>query len=108
MKTLKEDRKLRGYGPGSPQASWQKKSGPAKRGHAHEPDDGDLNAVLPHAHSPGFHNYDCNNQHSVVESYSLQEPDIGPVSHGNGTTETTAYGVLIKLKQDGIIPVFRC
>jgi hypothetical protein len=43
-----------------------------------------------------------------VESYSLLEPDACANSGRDGEVETTVYGEIIQIKQDRMIPVFRC
>jgi hypothetical protein len=56
----------------------------------------------------GFTVYDCSNQSNVVESYSLLEPDACANMGRDGDVETTVYGEIIQIKQDRMIPVFRC
>jgi hypothetical protein len=52
--------------------------------------------------------YDCSNLSNVVESYSLLEPDACANMGRDGEVETTVYGEIIQIKQDRMIPVFRC
>ncbi len=55
-----------------------------------------------------FTTYDCSNRSNVVESYSLLEPDACANMGRDGEVETTVYGEIIQIKQDRMIPVFRC
>jgi hypothetical protein len=55
----------------------------------------------------GFTAYDCSNRSNVVESYSLLEPDTCANMGRDGEVETT-YGEIVQIKQDQMIPVFRC
>jgi hypothetical protein len=55
-----------------------------------------------------FTAYDCSNWSNVVESYSLLEPDACTNMGRDGEVETTVYGVIVQIKQDRTIPVFRC
>ncbi len=55
-----------------------------------------------------FTAYDCSNQSNVVESYSLLEPDACASMGRDGEVETTVYGEIVQIKQDRMIPVFRC
>ncbi len=52
-----------------------------------------------------FTAYDCSNRSNVVEAYSLLEPDT---CAKEGKVETTVYGEIVQIKQDRMIPVFRC
>jgi hypothetical protein len=56
----------------------------------------------------GFTAYDCSNRSNVVESYSLLEPDACANMGNDGEVETTVYGEILQIKQDRMIPVFRC
>ncbi len=56
----------------------------------------------------GFTAYDCSNRSSVVEAYSLLEPDACANMGKEGEVETTVYGEIVQIKQDRMIPVFRC
>jgi hypothetical protein len=56
----------------------------------------------------GFTAYDCSNRSNVVESYSLLEPDACANMGRDGEVETTVYGEIVQIKQDRMIPVFRC
>jgi hypothetical protein len=56
----------------------------------------------------GFTAYDCSNRSNVVESYSLLEPDACATMGKDGEVETTVYGEIVQIKQDRMIPVFRC
>ncbi len=56
----------------------------------------------------GFTAYDCSNRSNVVEAYSLLEPDACANMGKEGKVETTVYGEIVQIKQDRIIPVFRC
>ncbi len=55
-----------------------------------------------------FTAYDCSNRSNVVESYSLLEPDACANMGRDGEVETTVYGEIVQIKQDRMIPVFRC
>jgi hypothetical protein len=55
-----------------------------------------------------FTAYDCSNRSNVVESYSLLEPDACAVSDKTGEVEMAANGEIVQMKQDRIIPIFRC
>jgi hypothetical protein len=56
----------------------------------------------------GFTAYDCSNWSNVVESYSLLEPDACANMGKDGEVETTVYSEIVQIKQDRMIPVFRC
>jgi hypothetical protein len=56
----------------------------------------------------GFTAYDCSNWSKVVEAYSLLEPDACANMGKEGEVETTVYGEIVQIKQDRMIPVFRC
>jgi hypothetical protein len=56
----------------------------------------------------GFTAYDCFNRTNVVEDYSLLEPDACANMGKDGEVETTMYGEIVQIKQDRMIPVFRC
>jgi hypothetical protein len=56
----------------------------------------------------GFTAYDCSNQSNIVEAYSLLEPDTCANMGKEGEVETTVYGEIVQIKQDRMIPVFRC
>jgi hypothetical protein len=56
----------------------------------------------------GFTAYDCSNRSNIVESYSLLEPDACANMGKEGEVETTVYGEIVQIKQDRMIPVFRC
>jgi hypothetical protein len=55
-----------------------------------------------------FTAYDCSNRSNVVESYSLLEPDACASTGKDGEVKTTVYGEIVQIKQDRMIPVFRC
>jgi hypothetical protein len=55
-----------------------------------------------------FTAYDCSNRTNVVEAYSLLEPDACANMGKYGEVETTVYGEIVQIKQDRMIPVFRC
>jgi hypothetical protein len=55
-----------------------------------------------------FTAYDCSNRSNMIESYSLLEPDACAASDKAGEFETTVYGEIMQIKQDRMIPVFRC
>ncbi len=55
-----------------------------------------------------FTAYDCSNRSNVVESYSLLELDACANMGRDGEVETTVYGEIVQIKQDRMIPVFRC
>jgi hypothetical protein len=55
-----------------------------------------------------FTTYDCLNRSNIIESYSLLEPDACAASDNAGEVETAVYGEIVQIKQDSMIPVFRC
>ncbi len=55
-----------------------------------------------------FTAYDCSNSTNVVEAYSLLEPDTCANMGKDGEVETSVYGKVAQVKQDRMIPVFRC
>jgi hypothetical protein len=55
-----------------------------------------------------FTAYDCTNRSKVVEAYSLLEPDACAKLGRDGEVETTIFGEIVQIKQDRMIPVFRC
>jgi hypothetical protein len=65
-------------------------------------------ACLMRSPVAAFTAYDCSNRSNVVESYSLLEPDACANMGRDGEVETTVYGEIIQIKQDRMIPVFRC
>jgi hypothetical protein len=52
--------------------------------------------------------YDCSNSTSLVEAYSLLEPDTCANMGKDGEVKTSVYGEVAQVKQDRMIPVFRC
>ncbi len=52
--------------------------------------------------------YDCSNSTNLVEAYSLLEPDTCANMGKDGEVETSVYGEVVQVKQDRMIPVFRC
>jgi hypothetical protein len=56
----------------------------------------------------GFTTYDCSNRSNVVEDYSLLEPDACANMGKEGEVETMVYEEIVQIKQDRMIPVFRC
>jgi hypothetical protein len=56
----------------------------------------------------GFTAYDCSNRRNVIESNSLLEPDACANMGRDGEVETTVYGEIVQIKQDRMIPGFRC
>jgi hypothetical protein len=56
----------------------------------------------------GFTAYDRSNRTNVVESYSLLEPDTCANMGKDGEVETSVYSEVTQVKQDRMIPVFRC
>jgi RNA recognition motif-containing protein len=52
--------------------------------------------------------YDCLNKSNVIESYSPQEPNACASSDKASEVEITVYGEIVQIKQDRMIPVFRC
>jgi hypothetical protein len=56
----------------------------------------------------GFTAYDCSNRSNFVEAYSLLEADACANMDKEGDVETTVYGEIVQIKQDRMIPVFRC
>jgi hypothetical protein len=65
-------------------------------------------ACLVRSPVAAFTAYDCSNWSNVVESYSLLEPDACANMGRDGEVETTVYGEIVQIKQDRMIPVFRC
>jgi hypothetical protein len=65
-------------------------------------------ACLMRSPVAAFTAYDCSNRSNVVESYSLLEPDACANMGRDGEVETTVYGEIVQIKQDRMIPVFRC
>ncbi len=58
--------------------------------------------------SEGFTAYDCSNRSNIVEAYLLLEPDACANMGKEGEVETTVYGEIVQIKQDRMIPIFRC
>jgi hypothetical protein len=56
----------------------------------------------------GFTAYDCSNWSNIVEAYSLLEPNVCANMGKEGEVETTVYGEIVQIKQDRMIPIFRC
>jgi hypothetical protein len=52
--------------------------------------------------------YDCSNSTNLVEAYSLLEPDACANMAKDGEVETYVYSEVAQVKQDRMIPVFRC
>jgi hypothetical protein len=69
-----------------------------------------LTVVACLAGSPveAFTAYDCTKRSNVVEAYSLLEPDACANMGRDGEVKTTVYGEIVQIKQDRMIPVFRC
>jgi hypothetical protein len=65
-------------------------------------------ACLVRNPAEAFTAYDCTNRSNVVEAYSLLEPDACANMGRDGEVETTVYGEIIQIKQDRMIPAFRC
>jgi hypothetical protein len=65
-------------------------------------------ACLAGGPAAAFTAYDCSDQSNIVESYSLLEPYACANSGKDGEVETTVYGEIVQIKQDRMIPVFRC
>jgi hypothetical protein len=65
-------------------------------------------ACLMRSTVAAFTAYDCSNRSNVVESYSLLEPDACANMGRDGEVETTVYGEIVQIRQDRMIPVFRC
>jgi hypothetical protein len=65
-------------------------------------------ACLVRTPMAAFTAYDCPNRSNVVESYSLLEPDACANMGRDGEVETTVYGEIVQIKQDRMIPMFRC
>ncbi len=55
-----------------------------------------------------FTAHDCSNRSNIIESYLLLEPDARANTGKEGEVETTVYGEIVQIKQDRMIPVFRC
>jgi hypothetical protein len=55
-----------------------------------------------------FTAFDYSNNTNVVESYSLLEPDTCANMGKDREVETSVYGEVAQVKQDRMIPVFRC
>jgi hypothetical protein len=56
----------------------------------------------------GFTAYDCSNRSNIVESYLLLEPDMCASMGKGGEVETAVYWEIVQIKQDRMIPIFRC
>ncbi len=67
-----------------------------------------LLACLTGSLAGAFIAYDCSNNTNVVESYSLLEPDACANMGKDGEVETSVYEEVAQVKQDRMIPVFRC
>jgi hypothetical protein len=65
-------------------------------------------ACLMRSPMAAFTAYDCSNRSNMVESYSLLEPDACANMGRDREVETTVYGEIVQIKQDRMIPVFRC
>jgi hypothetical protein len=65
-------------------------------------------ACLTVSPAGAFTAYDCTNRSNVVEAYSLLEPDACASSGRDGEVETTVFREIVQIKQDRMIPVFRC
>jgi hypothetical protein len=52
--------------------------------------------------------YDCSNNTNLVESYSLLEPDACANMGKDREVENSVYSEVAQVKQDRMIPVFRC
>jgi hypothetical protein len=65
-------------------------------------------ACLAWSPAEAFTAYDCTNRSNVVEAYSLLEPDACANMGRDGEVETTVFGEIVQIKQDRMIPVFRC
>ncbi len=65
-------------------------------------------ACLMRSPVAAFTAYDCSNRSNMVESYSLLEPDACANMGRDREVETTVYGEIVQIKQDRMIPVFRC
>jgi hypothetical protein len=55
-----------------------------------------------------FTAYDFSNRSNITESYLLLEPEACTVSDKTREFKTTVYGEIAQIKQDRIIPIFRC
>jgi hypothetical protein len=55
-----------------------------------------------------FTAYDCSNKCNIVETYSHLEPAMCAVSDKTGEIETAVYREIVQIKQDRIMPIFRC
>jgi hypothetical protein len=56
----------------------------------------------------GFTAYNSSNRSNIIESYPLLEPDACTNTDKEGEVETTVYGEIVRIKQDRMIPMFRC
>jgi hypothetical protein len=65
-------------------------------------------ACLMGSLATAFIAYDCSNSTNLVEAYSLLEPDTCANMGKDGEVETSVYGEVAQVKQDRMIPVFRC
>ncbi len=65
-------------------------------------------ACLARSPVDAFIAYDCSNSTNLVEAYSLLEPDACAIMGKDGEVETSVYGEVAQVKQDRMIPVFRC
>jgi hypothetical protein len=67
-----------------------------------------LLCLMGHPTAEGFTAYDCSNRSNVVEAYSLLEPDACANMGKEREVEITVCGEIVQIKQDQMIPVFRC
>jgi hypothetical protein len=58
--------------------------------------------------SEGFTAYDCSNRSNILEAYSLLELDACTNMGKEGEVETMVFGEIVQIKQDRMIPIFRC
>jgi hypothetical protein len=56
----------------------------------------------------GFTAYNCSNRSNIKEAYSLLELEACANMGKKGEVETTVYGEIVQIKQERMIPVFRC
>jgi hypothetical protein len=56
----------------------------------------------------GFVAKDCANSTNRVDVYSLLEPAACPTTQRHHKVERTIFAEIIQMKQDRMVPVFRC
>jgi hypothetical protein len=64
--------------------------------------------LVCHTRARAFTAYHCWNRSNIAESYLLLKPDACAALEGNAEVEMIVYGEIVQMKQDRIIPIFRC